>query len=475
MRVGIVTLGCDKNTVDNEYLAGLLADAGCEAVAIDPAAPPDGLDAAVVTTCGFIDSAKSQSVQAIVELAEAKKATGNPRRLFVAGCLSQRDGEALAREIPEIDGLVGVGQWARLAESILAADARAKQWLELNPTPTVNIYKLTRRQALDAAPHAFLKISDGCDHACAFCSIPLMKGRLRSVAPEILLEEARGLVARGAKEIDLVAQDLSMYGMDRELATGSHPGRPGYRLPDLLRELAALPGDFWIRCLYFYPGLVTDAFIDVLADEPKIVKYLDMPLQHLDPGVLRRMKRPFHDVGTEGLVARLREHVPGIVLRTTMIVGFPGETEAEHQAMLDGIARLRFERLGAFPYSEEEGTPTAKAKDQVPKRARKARWHAVMRAQQAVASAYSRRRVGQRERVLVEGFDPERGLWIARSAAEAPEIDGKILIHPGKNAKIENVIKPGQFLDVEITKAAVYDCHARPAPASPSESPCFLC
>ena len=450
MRIGIVTLGCDKNTVDNEYLAGLLDEAGCEVMAIDPESPPEGLDAAVVTTCGFSDRAREQSVDAIVTLAEAKTSGGNPRRLFVAGCLSQRHGEELVREIPEIDGLVGVGQWTRLAEQILMADRRAAQWLELQQGPSVDIYRLMKRKPLDRLPYGFLKVSDGCNHTCSFCSIPLMKGRLRSVPPEIVLEEARALIDRGVREINLVAQDLSMYGMDRW---------QDYRLPQLLRDLAALPGDFWIRCLYYYPGLVTDEFLDVLAGEPKIVKYLDMPLQHLDPGVLREMRRPFHDVKTFRLIERMRERVPGLVLRSTMIVGFPGETEEQHRAMLEGLEQIRFDRLGAFPYSQEESTPAGSRADQVPPGVRKARWHAVMRAQQRIAAALARRRVGTTETVLIEGFDPERGQEVWPSRAEAPEIDGRIYIESDAPCEV------GSFMTVRITASEVYDLTAVPVTA----------
>ena len=453
MRIGIVTLGCDKNTVDNEYLAGLLDEAGCELVALpatDPAlaaAQAGRLDAAVVTTCGFIDRAKAQSVDSIVQLAESKRGVGNPRRLFVAGCLSQRYGDELMTEIPEVDAMVGVGQFARLAELILEHDHDEQRRAEIAPQPTVDIYKLMRRRRLEATPHAFLKVSDGCNHTCTFCSIPSMKGKLRSVPREILIEEARRLIGQGVRELNLVAQDLSMYGIDRW---------PDYRLPDLLRDLCAIPGDFWIRCLYYYPGLVTDDFLDVMASEPKIIPYLDMPLQHLDPGVLRRMKRPFHDVKTFRLVERMRERVPGLVLRSTMIVGFPGETRAEHEAMLEGIRRLRIDRLGAFEYSVEEGTPAGEMEDQLGARERKRRWRAVMETQQPIAAELGRARIGSRVRVLVEGLDPESNRWVARSTAEAPEIDGKVLIDT------DTPPAAGEFLDVEITDATVYDVLARP-------------
>ena len=310
MRVGIVTLGCDKNTVDNEYLAGLLEQAGCELVVAGGTGV--ALDAAVVTTCGFIDAARAQSVDAIVQLAERKRATGNPRRLFVSGCLAQRYAEELLKEIPEIDGLVGVGQFKQLAELILKADAAEAERDLHTAVPQVDIYQHLRRRRLDKRPYAFLKISDGCNHGCTFCSIPIMKGKLRSVPHEILLEEARELLAQGVREINLVAQDLSAYGLDHW---------QDYRLPNLLRDLAALEGDFWIRCLYHYPNNLNAELLELLAGEPKIVPYLDMPLQHLDPNVLKMMRRPFHTVNTSDLVRRLRAAVPGLTLRTTMIVG----------------------------------------------------------------------------------------------------------------------------------------------------------
>ena len=378
MRIGIVTLGCDKNTVDNEYLAGLLERAGCELVVAG--GPEEQLDAAVVTTCGFIDTARAQSVDAIVQLAERKRTTGNPRRLFVSGCLAQRYAEDLMKEIPEIDGLVGVGQFQQLADLILKADAAERADLHA-AVPAVDIYQHLHRKRLDRRPHAFLKISDGCSHGCAFCSIPLMKGRHRSVPPEILLQEARELLGQGVREINLVAQDLSSYGLDRW---------KDYRLPNLLRDLAALEGDFWIRCLYHYPNNLNGDLLGLMGPGSKIVPYLDMPLQHLDPNVLKLMRRPFHTVNTFDLVARLRAEVPGLTLRTTMIVGFPGESTAAHRAMLAGIERLRFDRLGVFQYSREDSTLAAQMSRQVGAATREKRWHAVMALQAQIARGAQR-------------------------------------------------------------------------------------
>ncbi|MCE5230267.1 30S ribosomal protein S12 methylthiotransferase RimO [bacterium] len=444
LRVGIVTLGCDKNTVDNEYLAGLLDEAGCEIVTTRRDGDPP-LDAVVVTTCGFIGDAREQSVDAIVQLAEDKRLRGNPRRLFVAGCLSQRCGEELMTEIPEIDGLAGVGQFEQLAKMILKTDGRATRSIAVNTPPRVEIDKLIRRRPLAPRPYAFLKIGDGCDHNCSFCSIPLIKGRLRSVPPEIALAEARALLKRGVREINLVAQDLSAWGLDRW---------PNWRLPRLVRQICKIPGDFWLRCLYVYPGPIADELIDVMASEPKVVPYLDMPLQHLDPDVLHRMKRPFLERNTFEMVGRLRAALPSLTLRTTMIVGFPGETAAAHRRLIDGIQSLRFDRLGAFEYSPESDTPASTMPLQVSPRTRRRRWHAVMATQAAIALQLNQARLGRTERVLIEGFDPQRKAYIGRSAAEAPEVDGKIYISSSRQ------LETGLFTDVHITKAEPYDLFA---------------
>lgn len=450
MRVGIITLGCDKNTVDNEYLAGLLENAGCLLVFPEdpdnPVLPGQDLDAAVVTTCGFTRDAKQQSIEAIIALADGKRTTGSPRRLYVAGCLSQRYANELIDEIPEIDTVVGVGQFERLALLIAGrASSQAGKSL-VNPIPAVNIDRSIPRRAMDCKPHAFLKIADGCNHTCTFCSIPSMKGAFRSVAPDILLSEAQSLLKRGARELNLIAQDITVYGTDRW---------KDYGLTRLLRELCALEGDFWVRCLYCYPGGVTANLIDTIVDEAKIVPYLDIPVQHFDPQVLRRMNRPDHDLDIDHLVSRLRTAIPDITLRTTLLVGFPGETPKAHRVMLEGIERLRFERLGAFQYSREEGTPAAKMSRQVGEATRRKRWNAVMNLQAEIAEEANRRRVGRRIRVLIEDHDLERAVWVGRSAAEAPEVDGNVLVSAPVSLEI------GRFVDVEIIGSDVYDVTAR--------------
>jgi ribosomal protein S12 methylthiotransferase len=446
-RVGIVTLGCDKNTVDNEYLAGMIEASGCEVVTAADGLP---MDAAVVTTCGFIASAKAQSIEAIVELAERKRETGSPRRLYVAGCLSQRYGDEMMKEIPEIDGLVGVGQMKQLAGMIAAAAREeaeaAGRFIEVAPSPTVDIYEHLKRRPLENTAHAFLKVSDGCNHTCSFCAIPSMKGKLRSVEPEILLAEARDLLARGVKEINLVAQDLSDYGRDRW---------KDYRLPELIRDVCALEGDFWVRCLYYYPGNITEKFLETIAAEPKVVPYLEMPLQHLHPDTLRRMKRPFYSVNTFEAIERIRAAVPGIAIRSTCIVGFPGETQKEFQYLLDGIERIGFDRLGAFEYSPEEGTPAEAMDAQVPGRTKAQRYRMVMSRQAKISEKAMKARKGRTERVLVERYDEASGQWVGRSAYDAPNIDGNVYL-PGEAA-----VKAGEFADVKIVKTTTYDAFGR--------------
>lgn len=448
MRVGVVTLGCDKNTVDNEYLAGLLDDAGCDLLLEPEPDGDDALDAVVVTTCGFILDAKQQSIQTLVDWAERKRERGAPR-LYVAGCLAQRYAADLLREIPEIDGIVGVGQFVQLARMIAGEDTERNATRRL---PTVEIYSLLRRKRITDTPYGFLKISDGCNHGCTFCAIPAMKGKHISVPRDVLLEEACGLIAQGVRELNIIAQDLTDYGRDLSRE---------YRLPQLMRDLAELDGDFWIRCLYCYPGGVSDEFLDVLKSHPKIVPYLDMPLQHLDPDVLRLMKRPYRNVNTFTLVRKLREAIPGITLRTTMIVGFPGETAKAHKAMLDGLRELSFQWVGAFPYSREDDTPAAAMAKQVRRGIREARHQAVLELQAEITAEHNRARIGRRTRVLVERYEIERDCWVGRSPAEAPEIDGSVFLVGGPRA-----YAPGRFVDAEIIAADVYDVTAREVPPS---------
>jgi ribosomal protein S12 methylthiotransferase len=435
MRVGLITLGCDKNTVDNEYLAGMLEDKGCEVAFIDDLSAEQAYDAVVVTTCGFIGDAKAQSVDTIVDLTDRKRVSGQPKRVFVAGCLAQRYSDDLMKEMPDVDGIVGVGQFQQLTDLILQNADPAHLSL-VRDIPKVQIEHVLRRKRSDQTPHAFLKISDGCNHGCTFCSIPLMKGRNTSVPPRVLLEEARQLLDQGVKELILVAQDLAAYGRDETT---------DYRLPRFLRELCAIEGDFRVRCLYVYPAGITDELLDVLADEEKVVPYLDVPLQHLDPEVLRKMNRPSKDLNTFKLVEKVRERVPDIALRTTMIVGFPGESRQAHLNMLKGIRELRFNWLGAFQYSKEEDTPAGVMPGQLSRATKERRWKAVMETQAEITAELNQARVGTTARVLVESYDPDRAQWQVRSPHEAPEVDGAIWLQSDRPLTI------GSYVHARIT------------------------
>lgn len=441
MLIGLITLGCDKNTVDSEYLAGLFEARGHE-VMFDASPEAPMPDAVVVLTCGFIADAKQQSVETLVAWAEVKTRNGTPR-LFAAGCLAQRHADELLQSIPEIDGIAGVGQYGQLVD-LVTSEPHPRNIVPAKPL--VEIEEPMPRRRADSRPYSFLKIADGCNHTCAFCSIPSMKGPLRSVPPEILIDEARALIQGGVKELTLVAQDISVYG---------HDWNDEYWLPDLLRDLCAIPGEFWVRCMYCYPGGVTDDLLDVMASEEKVARYLDVPLQHFDPDVLRQMRRPFRHVNAGRLVDRLRNAVPGIAIRTTMLVGVPGETAAAHRKMLDGVRQCRFDWLGAFPYSREAGTAAAAMPRQVGKRVKQKRWEEVMALQAEITEEISRARIGTTERVLVEGYDENRGCWVGRSQREAAEVDGLVVLESNRE------LETGEFVNAEVVDADVYDVSAR--------------
>lgn len=445
--VGLVTLGCDKNTVDMEHVAGLLARGGCDALPLGLEVPEDAApapDAVVILTCGFVADAKVQSVETVVEWAERKKRTGAPARLYVAGCLAQRHGSDLFGAIPEIDGMLGVGQMARLAEMV-RKDHDSRR-MEVPDTPDMTPPGPLPRRALETAPHRYLKIADGCDHTCAFCAIPAMKGAYHSVPKGHLLDEARRLLRDGARELVLIAQDTTLYGTDLY---------DDYRLPELLGDLCGIRGDFRVRLLYAYPGGISPRLLEVMADEPKIARYLDIPLQHLDPGVLRKMRRPGHRASVGGLVARIRRALPDAALRTTMITGLPGETPRAFRALVQGVKELRFEWLGAFAYSPEEGTPAAVMGDQVPKATRERRRARLLEAQAQITAEFNAFRVGKTLRVLVEGVDSASGRAWGRSGAEAPDIDGQVWIANG------GAVPVGDFAEVKITRADIYDIEGR--------------
>ena len=450
MRVGICVLGCDKNTVDAEQLAGLLIAQGLEVCAV-AGPPPAGqpLDAVVVVSCGFTNQAREENIARIVEWAEFKKTEQSALRLYVGGCLSQRYAKDLSSTLPEIDGLVGVGSWPQLASMI----ARNKPQ-SLKPQPSrkriLVEHRSTYRAPLDAAPYAFLKISDGCDHQCSFCSIPLMKGRFSSCPRPQLLNDARQLIERGAREINVIAQDVSQYGRDRYSRL---------RLVQLLEDLLELPGDFRLRLLYCYPGGVSDDLLKLLAEHPKFCRYLDLPLQHLDPAMLRAMRRPRWQLSAQQLIGRVRERVPGIAIRTSLMVGFPGERPHAFRQLLNGVRQLRFDWMGAFVFSPEEGTPAASLPRQVGAAVKQRRFEQLLSEQSRIAAELAQARVGRQLRVLIEGCaeDDER-LYLGRSEHEAPEVDGLIFVNSVQALRV------GDFCQVKITGASTYDLFAECVP-----------
>ena len=468
MKIALITLGCDKNTVDAEHLAGVLAQRG-HAIAVEGAQA--SIDVLAVLTCGFIRDARDQSLDVIRAYCETKKRFANPRRIVVAGCLAQRSATELAAQYPGVDAFAGVGCIETLADLIEragggsgpdtsdrsdlsgASDAQDSAAPISCPAPLMRVEHSLPRKRLDDLPYAFLKIADGCGHACTFCAIPAMKGPYVSVPREILLEEARGLVSAGARELNLIAQDLVPYGRDLY---------SDYALPDLLEDLCRIEGDFRIRLLYFYPGGLTPRFLEVFAREPKICKYLDIPLQHLDPAILRAMRRPSGDASAPKQIERLRDAVPDVVLRTTMIVGFPGETAQAFSRLLRGVEQIRFDWLGVFKYSPEEDTPARDMPGQVPARTALRREGRLLETQQRITAASLARQVGRRLRVLVESVSEDGCEARGRSWREAPEVDGSVIVAldgvPG-----EEVPRRGDFLDVEIVQARVYDLIGRPA------------
>lgn len=418
--VSFVSLGCAKNLVDSEVMIAKLGAAGW---ALVPEA--DAADAVVVNTCAFIDPAKAESTETILEHAERKR---DGQQLIVAGCLSQRYGEELHALIPEIDGVIGTGAYASIADLLddaVAGKKPVRLGFEAEPEHDFLPRLITTPRAT-----AYLKIAEGCDHPCTFCIIPQLRGGFRSRSAESILAEARALAAGGTKELILIAQDTSMWGRDRGIRRGGLAG--------LLRELHAIDGIAWIRLLYLYPATVDDELIDAMAELPKVCKYLDMPLQHVSAPVLRGMLRPSNGARYLEIVDDFRRRVPGITMRSTFIVGFPGETE-EHVAELeDWIARAELDRVGFFTYSREDGTPGAELPHQVPEREKRRRLLRLRDAQRRASERARARRAGETVRVLVEErrtlrkTDPlavalrSRDVMVGRSMGEAPGVDGAI-------------------------------------------------
>ncbi len=440
-----ISLGCPKNLVDSERMLGLLTQDGYVLVPDEKKA-----DIVIVNTCGFIDAARQESLGVIRELIERKR-EGKVKGVVVAGCLAERQREMLLNEVPEVDQIVGVfgrEEIAAVADRIMGG---VNEQRSLFRPAAVRAQDDRARLRITPRPLAYLKVSEGCDRLCTFCAIPYMRGKHVTKAIEDVVAEARELAADGVRELNLVAQDMTYYGLDLY-------GRP--RLADLLRELEQVEGVDWVRILYAYPQFFTDELYDVLANATKIVPYLDMPLQHINDRMLKMMNRRHDRATTEAIIGRLRESVPGLVLRTTFITGFPGETEAEFAELLAFVEETRFERLGAFTYSFESDTPAAKLPGHLPDDVKAERRDRLMAAQQPIAFAFNASLVGRRLDVLIDGRDPEGDdVWTGRTFADAPDVDGVVFLK-GRDLAV------GDLVPSEIVATEGYDLVARAAGAA---------
>ncbi len=422
--VGFVSLGCAKNLINTEQMIYLLREAGYE---IAPG--PDGVELAVVNTCGFIESAKSEAIEQILLLAEAKKA-GRVGRILVTGCLSERYKDEILTELPEVDGVLGTGSFGDIVEAAdrVLRGERVAMFGDINKTPE------PRRVLTTPNYFAYLRIAEGCDNHCAYCVIPKLRGRYRSRPIEDLVEEAEGLAASGVRELIVIAQDTSRYGID---LYGER------RLAELLRRLCRVEGLHWIRVHYLYPDEMSDELIEVLASEPKIVKYLDIPIQHVNDAILKRMNRRGTKAYLDELFTRLRARIPGLVLRTSLIAGLPGEDEAAFEELCDFLRKHQLERVGAFVFSPEEGTPAARM-EYPPAEVARRRAEQIEELESRVIDAYNEKLRGRRLEVLCEGYDEDVEAWYGRSYAESPDIDGRIWFTAARE------IAPGEFVTVEI-------------------------
>jgi ribosomal protein S12 methylthiotransferase len=443
MKIGLISLGCPKNLVDSEVMLGLAQHAGHE-LTRDAAAA----DVLVVNTCAFIDSAKQESIDTILEMAQHKK-DGQCRRLIVTGCMAERYRDQLKREIPEIDAVLGTGE----VPEIVGAIGGSPLTFHRSPPgtrPTFLYAAETPRLLATPRHYAYVKIAEGCDYKCAFCIIPTLRGAYRSRPADSVVDEARMLAAQGVKELLLISQDTTFYGIDRN-ERGA--------LARLLRELNAIDGLEWIRLLYLYPTTIDDATLLAMAECEKVCKYIDLPLQHAADSVLKRMKRPGTRKGYDALLNKIRERVPGVALRTTFIVGFPGETEQDVDALTAFVKAHAFDHVGVFTYSHEEGTAAFDLADDVPAKVKASRRSRVMTLQKGLVGRRQKGRLGERVRMVVDGPSSDHELvWKGRLQTQAPDIDAAVFLTECDPSSL----RPGQFLDAQIVGARGYDLVARP-------------
>ncbi len=431
MKVYFISLGCDKNLVDSEVMLGLLEQAGHTVTDEE-----DEAEAIVINTCCFIHDAKEESIETILQMAE-RKTSGVCKRLIVTGCLAQRYAKDIATEIPEVDAVLGTASY----EDIVAA-IEANERVEVL-RPLTYLPQPDAKRAITAGNYvSYLKIAEGCDKCCTYCIIPKIRGPYRSFPMERLVAEAERLAEAGTCELILVAQETTLYGTD---LYGEK------KLPELLHRLCAVDGLKWIRILYCYPEEITEELIRTIQSEPKVCRYLDIPIQHASDSVLKRMGRRTTRADLIRIVETLRREIPDIVLRTTLITGFPGETEEDFRELYSFAEQMRFERLGCFTYSKEEGTAAARMPEQVPKRVKERRKNAIMKLQKSICADYCNAQIGTVKQVLVDGYLPEDGIFTGRTYGDAPTIDGAVFFEGPSS------LMSGDIIPVRITEAGEYD------------------
>lgn len=435
MKILFISLGCDKNLVDSEVMLGLVREQAFELTDDEQEA-----DVIVVNTCCFVNDAKEESINTILEMAELKK-TGNLKALIATGCLAQRYREDIEKEIPEVDAIIGTTGYEDIVTAIENAlgGKKSEFFKELNYLPDT---KHKKRVNTTGGYYSYLKIAEGCDKNCTYCIIPKIRGSYRSVPMEDLIEEAKQLADSGVVELMLVAQETTLYGVDIY-------GKK--MLPELLKELCKIDGLQWIRILYCYPEEITDELIEVIKTEEKVCNYLDIPIQHGADRILKRMGRRTNKQELIDTVTKLRNNIPDITLRTTLITGFPGETEEEHEELIEFVEQLEFDRLGVFTYSPEENTPAALLKDQIEEEVKVRRRDELMEVQQEIAFEHAQNAISTKLKVLIEGKLPEDNVFIGRTYKDAPNVDGYIFV----NSSSELI--SGQFVDVFVTDAKEYD------------------
>lgn len=437
INVGFIGLGCEKNTVNTENMI-----AACRAKGYNIVGDLDESQVVVINTCGFIESAKKEALEAIFEVAQLKN-EGKVQKIIATGCLVERYQAEIAAEIPEVDGFLGVGSFQRVVDAIDAVLAGERvEWYDAKEN-----MQLEGERVLTSPPEtAYLKIADGCNNRCAYCCIPAIRGPYRSRTIENIVAEAKSFIAGGCKELILIAQDTTNYGID---LYGER------KLPVLIREILKLEGLCWLRLLYLYPDKISEELVELFATEEKLIPYIEMPIQHAVGSVLKRMNRPGNEETLLQTLNTLREKIPGVVLRTTLIVGFPGETEEEFEALCNFVRAAKFDKLGVFCYSREEGTPAYDMPDQIPEEVKERRRDVLETVQADVVEQKQQALIGQTLTVLVEGFDRFGACWYGRSYMEAPDIDGKIFFTGGSS------VAPGDFVNVTIEETMDFDLIGR--------------